>query len=140
MFSRTVDVLLRTEESAEFGPSSAASDYSGSDTDTDTSESECGIGEIDITLERLQSLCDYPQKPVSSEYAKHGLSKRRMKVAVSSPICPCKCTMPLRLLAQLCLAFWVLSKSKQDAVLWSIQHESGDQRKKRWYLAGLRRV
>ena len=72
------------------------------------------------------------QPTASMEYAKHGMSRSRIRDAIRS----CKCKIPGKLLLRLCVLLWMLSKQKQDAVRWGIQHESGPQKKKTWHLAG----
>lgn len=119
---------------------------STSETTTSMSDTDSGSGGdddhapavIDLTYERLQSLHSHgtiPKKELS-DYAKRGVSSSRIKGAVNKPCCTCMCRLPVKLLYKICLAFWTLTKSSQDALLWSIQHESGNQQKKRWYMAG----
>lgn len=91
---------------------------------------------IDLTLGRIQSLQGTVSKRDLSDYAKRGMSPTRIKTAMNTPSCQCFCKMPVKILYHLCVAFWTLTKSTQDSLLWGIQHESGKQKKKRWYLAG----
>lgn len=110
-----------------------------SDTDSDPeSEPNDAPAHIDLTLERLQSLqaMGTVSKKDLTEYAKKGLSATRIKLAVLNPRCSCMCRMPIKLLFHICVAFWQLTKRSQDALLWSIQHESGTQKKKQWHIAG----
>lgn len=122
-----------------------SSDYSsstlGSDSGSSSSESESceGPAVVDLTVERLESVSEYAwgeQPTASTEYAKHGMSRSRIRDAIRAPICSCKCKISAKLLLRLCVLFWLLPKQKQDAVLWGIQHESGRQKKKTWHLAG----
>lgn len=119
---------------------------STSETTTSISDTDSGSGGdddhapavIDLTYERLQSLHAHgtiPRKELG-DYAKRGVSSSRIKAAVNKPCCTCMCKLPVMILYKLCIAFWTLTKSSQDALLWSIQHESGNQEKKRWYMAG----
>lgn len=119
---------------------------STSETTTSISDTDSGSGGdddhapavIDLTYERLQSLHAHgtiPRKELG-DYAKRGVSSSRIKAAVNKPCCTCMCKLPVMILYKLCIAFWTLTKSSQDALLWSIQHESGNQKKKRWYMAG----
>lgn len=116
----------------------------GSSTDMSMTGSESDDGGsttdpiIDLTLERLQSLHAHGTAPKKNltEYAKRGISTSRIKQAVLRPSCHCACKMPIKLLYKLCLAFWTLGKPTQDSLLWGIQHESGKQKKKRWYMGG----
>lgn len=71
-----------------------------------------------------------------SDYAKKGMSAKRIKSLVLKPRCSCRCRMPIKLLYQICLAFWSLCKQGQDTLLWEIQ-QSADHKKLQWYLAGL---
>ena len=72
-----------------------------------------------------------------SAFAKSGVSSKRIKHSLRKPICQCACKVPLKVLLRLCMAFWSLLKPTQDRLLWCIQHESGNQRKKQWFLQGL---
>ena len=105
------------------------------------SDSESNVGEasIDLTLERLQSLhaMGSVSKKDLTEYSKQGMSATRIKSAVLRPRCTCMCKMPIKVLYHLCVAFWTLTKKSQDSLLWSIQHEGGDHKRKKWYMAGL---
>ena len=122
--------------------SSSCGSLSCDESDSSTSHSERGRDPVvDLSLERLQSLAlsgeHCQQKGKLTEYAEHGRSRQRMADALRHPVCDCRCRIPAQLLLKLCVSFWVLPKEKQDAVLWSIQHESGEQSKKKWYLGGL---
>ena len=119
--------------------SSSGATTSMSESETDSDNDGCSADPIiDLTYERLQSLhangtvC----KKDLTEYAKRGTSASRIKSAVLHPQCRCMCKMPIKILYHLCVAFWTLSKSTQDSLLWGIQHESGKQKRKRWYLGG----
>ena len=107
----------------------------------DDSDSDSNSGEaiIDLTLQRLQSLhaMGSVSKKDLTEYAKKGISASRVKSAILEPRCNCMCKMPIKVLYHLCVAFWTLTKQSQDSLLWSIQHEAGGHRRKRWYMAGL---
>ena len=79
-----------------------------------------------------------PKRRVTpTDYAKKGASSKRVKKALNNPVCSCACRVPFYVLFRLVLAFWSLVKNDQDSLLWAIQHESGSQRKKQWFLAGL---
>ena len=125
---------LRTS-SASSGSNDESTSISGSESGSDSS---CGDAIIDLTLERLQSLhtAGTVAKGDLTEYAKTGMSSRRIKEAVTNPKCTCFCKMPIKVLYQLCVAFWTLTKPSQDSLLWALQHESGNRKKKQWYLAG----
>ena len=113
-----------------------SSDSSGETTNLSDSESESSSATanatIDLTLERLQSLhaSGSINKRDLTTYAKRGISTKRIKSAVLRPRCDCACKMPVKLLYSICVAFWTLAKPSQDSLLWSIQNESGDSRKK----------
>ena len=97
-----------------------------------------GTGCVDLTHERLQSLHalgTVPKKQLA-QYAKKGLSAKRVKNAVMKPCCNCMCKLPIKVLYNICLAFWTLTKQSQDSCLWSIQNECGGNLKKRWFMAG----
>ena len=123
-------------ESAHSASSNESTSLSDSETDNG---SGCGDPTIDLTLERLQSLhtAGTVQKGDLSEYAKTGMSPTRIKSALKQPVCTCYCKLPVKLLYQLCVAFWTLTKSSQDSLLWSLQHEGGKHRRKQWHLGGL---
>lgn len=77
------------------------------------------------------------KKIQESKFAKHGRSKLRIKTAIANPVCQCQCRVPLSQLLRLCIAFWLLGKSGQDSVLWTIQHETaGHGSKKDWFIEG----
>lgn len=120
-----ISMRLRTSPSSS-EPASSDSDDAG------------GCGGVDITLSRLESLHlnGTVNKKDLTEYAQWGISSTRIKQAVSQPRCPCKCKLPLKVLYHLCVAFWTLTKPSQDSLLWTIQQESGNQKRKQWYLAG----
>lgn len=120
-----ISMGLRTSPSSS-EPASSDSDDAG------------GSGCVDITLSRLESLHTNGtvQKKDLTEYAQWGISSTRIKKAVLQPRCPCKCKLPLRVLYHLCMAFWTSTKPSQDSLLWTIQQESGNQKRKQWYLAG----
>lgn len=117
---------------------------SGSTTGDDGSESESSCShpnpaamEVSLSLERLQSLHALqsgPGKP--SSYSESGMSVNRCKKALQNPPCPCKCTLPLKLLILVCQSFWQLSKAAQDSLLWSIQLEGGACNRRSWNIAG----
>ena len=112
-----------------------AAEWESSSEDGSDTSSE-GDGRIDLTHERVVSLQKNPRR-VKSIYAKKGSSMTRMKAALESPVCNCGCTVPLKVLVRLCVAFWSLLKQTQDSLLWFIQHESGKRRKNTWHLQGL---
>ena len=119
--------------------SSSGASTSMSESGTDSDNDGCSADPIiDLTYERLQSL--HANGTVCTkdltEYAKRGISGRRIKSAVLHPQCRCMCKMPVKVLYHLCVAFWTLTKPTQDSLLWGIQNESGKQKRKRWYLAG----
>ena len=65
-------------------------------------------------------------------YAQNGMDASRIKKAVRSPTCSCKCRVPIQLLIKICSSFWPLTKGAQDAILWSLQ-TTGEARRKRYY-------
>ena len=71
-----------------------------------------------------------------TSYDKNGINRERIKRAVRSPSCKCKCTVPLQLMLKICAAFWCLAKSSQDAILWSLQTSDGDRRKRYYDIEG----
>ena len=64
------------------------------------------------------------------------MDKDRVKQAVQHPTCSCKCSAPIGLMMKICLAFWCLSKSAQDSILWSLQVSDGDRRKRYYDIEG----
>eukprot|EP00434_Breviolum_minutum_P009292 symbB.v1.2.008188.t2/scaffold450.1/size202773/7 len=116
------------------------SSSSGSSRSSSDAESEHVRGWVDISIQRLQSMHGVTpsgKKIQESKFAKHGRSKLRIKTAIANPVCQCQCRVPLSKLLRLCIAFWLLGKSGQDSVLWTIQHETaGHGSKKDWFIEG----
>eukprot|EP00435_Cladocopium_sp_Y103_P069103 s569_g32.t1 len=120
------------------GPSSTESYTSMSESDSGSDDGG-GTGNVDLTQERLQSLHALGKVPKKelTQYAKRGLSAKRVKSAVMKPCCNCMCKLPIKLLYNLCVSFWTLTKQGQDSCLWTIQNEcGGNLKKKRWFMAG----
>ena len=90
---------------------------------------------MDLTYERLISL-QSKSYTKGNAYAKGGGSQRRIKNALRHPICECACKLPFKIMLKLCLAFWALVKNEQDALLWSLQNESEQKKRKQWFLQG----
>jgi hypothetical protein len=63
------------------------------------------------------------------------MNRKRMKTALKHP-CACNCSVPLTVLERTCSTFWGLPKSGQDAVLWSLQANTGAT-KTQWMIEGL---
>ena len=128
---------LRTSSSYSSGESGETTSISDSEGSDSTNEETSNPSTIDLTLERLQALhaLGTVKKKDLTDYAKRGLSTKRIKTAALKPKCTCMCKMPVKMLYQLCCAFWTLCKPAQDCLLWEIQH-TGDAKKKRWFLAG----
>ena len=121
---------LRKSSSSSSGEPTTS--ISGSDSSGD-SDSTSRVPEVDLTLKRLESLHSsgsVPKKDLS-DYAKHGISSKRIKSAVLEPRCECMCKMPVKILYHLCVAFWTLTKQSQDSLLWSLQNETGNHKKRR---------
>lgn len=128
---------------SDLQPRTGNSEDESNSSSEDSSSSEvlhAASGVVDLTLQRLQSLHAVENESnlePGGEYVTGGLSKARCKKVLEQPRCPCKCTMPLRVLMMLCQAFWHLNKTTQDSLLWSIQMEAGSGKKK-WALQGNR--
>ena len=105
-------VALRMSSSADDETSTTMSN-SESESGTDDNDDSDTYPIVDLTYERLQSLhaTGRVNKHELSDYAKRGMKG---------------------------IAFWTLTKPTQDSLLWSIQTESGNQKRKRWHLAGPR--
>ena len=104
-----------------------------------SSTHDAGPAVVDLTLERLHSLHTVQNTKASEElssYARTGSSKTRVAHAVRHPICKCRCKVPLGILLKVVAAFWLLAKPTQDALLWSLQHEAGSNKKKQWFISG----
>ena len=100
---------------------------------------DAGSASVDLTLERLHSLHSVQNtKSIEdmSSYARTGSSKTRVARALNHPICKCRCKVPLGILLKVVAAFWLLAKPTQDALLWSLQHEAGSNKKKQWFISG----
>lgn len=122
-------------QSSELG--SESSDHSES---TDEDASGYMRGRVDMNLQYLQSFHAVAsnKKKVTSKYSANGRSKTRVKHALENPVCSCRCTMPLQVLLRVCMAFWLLTKSAQDSVLWNIQQSNpGSGSKRDWFIEGL---
>ena len=125
-------------------PRSASGSSSDSDSDSlesgsgSSTESMAGTGRVSLDLQKLESLHALGSLGDTelSQFAKNGLSEKRLKEALRHPGCPCKCSMPWKPLAKVVRAFWNLTKTAQDAVLWNMQAEAGD-RAKQWTIEGL---
>lgn len=134
------EMLLGThrflESSLRSDGGSSNGDSQGSDGESD-SDVGATRGSVNISSERLLSMHavasqDSMQK---SCYAEHGTCKARVKKALHSPVCSCRCRVPFQTLLRVVMAFWMLSKRGQDTVLWSIQKEDPGS-KKDWYIEG----
>ncbi len=92
---------------------------------------------ISLTLAGLQSFHGMATKNIdenseNSAFARNGTCHQRVREAVRTPTCSCQCSVPFNIMIKVCVAFWSLAKSAQDAILWSIQ-TSGSARRKRFY-------
>ena len=92
-----------------------------------------------FNLRRLEALhgdniADH--ETVHSTYAQNGMSQKRIKHALKHPGCSCGCSMPFRLLVQICCSFWSLSKGIQDSLLWTLQTELARKRRVKWRIEG----
>lgn len=127
----TTSYLRKSTSSSESYTSMSSSDDGSADADT-------GTGYVELTLNRLQSLHANGTVPKNQlcQYAQSGMSAKRVKQSVTKPCCQCMCKLPVKILYHLCIAFWTLTKQSQDSCLWSIQNESGSEKKKQWYLEG----
>lgn len=122
-------------QSSELG-----SESSGSSEGSDDDASGYTRGRVDMNLQYLQSFHAVAsnKKKVKSKYAANGCSKTRVKEALEKPLCNCRCKMPLQVLLRVCMAFWLLTKSAQDTVLWNIQQSNpGSGSKRDWFIEGL---
>ena len=128
--------LILMRSSSGDGTDSEYSDPTSESSSESSDSSEEGRAYIDLTYERLVSLQPKPRK-ISNVYAKSGSSAHRIKKALKHPVCSCACKLPFKVLLRLCMGFWCLFKREQDSLLWAIQHESGHQKRKQWFLQGL---
>ena len=127
-------MAIRLPLRSSYGDSNEDSE-SDSESGSESSSDE-GCAFVDLTYERLVSLQPSNKKTSTSAYEKSGRSAKRVKQALRRPVCPCACKIPFRILLRLCVTFWSLLKTEQDSLLCAIQHESGPQKKKRWFLSG----
>ena len=88
---------------------------------------------VDLQLVSLQSLQHLGGSGDASSFAKHGLDRKRIRATLKDPPCTCGCSVPEKVLLKTCQAFWSLPKESQDAVLWSLQCETG---RKIWKIEG----
>lgn len=93
------------------------------------------IPEVALQLSSLYSLHARGETGDSSTFASNGSDPDRIKQLLRDPPCQCGCRMPYNLLKKTCDSFWGLPKESQDALLWSLQVQSG--RKRRWSIEGL---
>ena len=94
--------------------------------------------QVSLTLSQLESfhsLATRGDRELSS-YAINGKDKKRIRKAVDHPSCTCGCFVPFKLVLQICTAFWSLSKTAQDSILWMLQTTGGDRRKRYYSLEG----
>lgn len=95
---------------------------------------------VSLTLAGLQSFHGLATADMTEDcmttFAKNGRDKQRIKTAVQSPSCSCGCTVPFQIIFKICVAFWSLTKSAQDSILWSIQTSGGGRRKKYYHIEG----
>lgn len=96
-----------------------------SSSSSDASDVHHGTREVALKMSALQSLHAKGENGDTSTYALNGTDKSRLKNLLNSPSCPCKCSMPYKVIASVCASFWSLPKEHQDALLWSVQCESG---------------
>lgn len=115
-----------------------AAESDSDETSSTTSMAESGPAQVDLTLQRLQSLQGMTTADGDpSSFSRNGASRERLADAIKNPCCKCRCKIPLGVLLKIVAAFWMLSKPTQDALLWSLQHEAGPKKKKEWYIAGV---
>lgn len=110
---------------------STSEDESGSTSE----ESHAGYATARLSALSLESLHCLGGSPDQSSYAANGMNRKRMKTALKHP-CACNCSVPLTVLERTCSTFWGLPKSGQDAVLWSLQANTGAT-KTQWMIEGL---
>ena len=90
-----------------------------------------------FNLRRLEALHgDDTAETEHSSYAQNGMDQKRIKHALKHPGCSCGCSMPFKLLVQICCSFWTLSKGIQDSLLWTLQTELSRKRKVKWRIEG----
>ena len=107
---------------------------SGSSSDSDSPET--GTGEVALKLNYLHSLYGQDGKSDTSTYAMNGCDKARLKDLLKNPCCGCKCTLPFKVLLQICSSFWGLPKETQDSLLWALQSEAGRRGKTKFSIEG----
>eukprot|EP00435_Cladocopium_sp_Y103_P018893 s3522_g4.t1 len=127
-----------TESSELASASDSASESLSSDSDSGSDVAPATSDVVELSLQRLQSL-HATQKgshhEIQNKYAKHGMSKSRLRRVLEKPPCQCGCSLPIRVLMMITQAFWRLTKPCQDSLLWSLQQEVGPGRK-RWSMQG----
>lgn len=122
-------------------PALRSSAESDADSSEDSCSDDCSDSEscvtrpavVDLTLERIQSLQSNPDDG-DSVFSRSGSSKSRVVDALRNPCCKCRCQVPLGILMKLVTAFWSLSKTMQDGLLWSLQ--AGQHKKRQWFIQG----
>ena len=124
-----------SESGYELSTSSGSYDSSSSSSSECLSESDhAGVQETRVTnLSFNQVLAHEYDVDSDDAYQTNGKSKDRLREALRSKCCSkqCKRGFSMKMVLPLVTAFWSLTKSGQDTVLWSLQHplveaESGD--------------
>lgn len=113
---------------------SSSCSESSSGSDCDEGQSRPVRRELKLTM--LQSLHNLDAEGDRSCYAENGISVKRIKHVLRNPPCECKCRVPFNILQQACHDFWGLPKSAQDALLWSLQANSGQRSRSTWSIEG----
>lgn len=94
------------------------------DDEDDASSDDMAKPTVNLTLAGLQSFHGISTRDDEKEnvYSSNGANMNRIRDALKTP-CSCKspCRIPQSLLVKVCVTFWALGKSAQDAILWSLQ-------------------
>ena len=104
---------------------------SGSGEESESEDERPPKGRSEMLLSQLAMFPSELQNPDSggeSVAAANGKCKTRIKKVLKPDLCKCtrKCykMVNLKMVIQICLTFWSLSKGAQDCILWSMQNQN----------------
>ena len=106
--------------SEDTSSSDDGSEYSSSSDDGSASQQNPAIASFSLS----QVLFGEEDSGSEDAYQSNGKSVKRVRRALKTPCCARQCKRRLVFRTVMCLvtSFWALTKSGQDAILWSLQH------------------
>ena len=108
-----------SENGSSYGGSENSSSYGGSDSGSASMRAP-KIASFSLS----QVLFGDEDSDSEDAYQSNGKSAKRVRKALKTSCCARRCKRQLAFKTVMCLvvSFWALSKSAQDALLWSLQH------------------